>query len=555
MQIALLDHTKKIETMAALRADRQPWWEHWRTLSDFYLPRRYVWLQSEQERTRIKGRNPNILDATATQAARVLASGMMNGITSPARPWFELHAAGFADDINTAARIWLDEVKRRMFLVMSESNFYNALAIMYLDLVVFGSACCLIYDDPTTVIHCYNPALGEFYFGQSAQRRVNTIGREFWYKIDQMVAEFGLENCSQRVQQDYKLGGANRKRNIKIVHLLEPYDSEYGGGTNIPKSSKFVECYWDTSAPIGELLREKGYDTFPALGPRWDLTGNDAYGSCPAMDALGDTIQLQHETKKKAQGLDTLVKPPLIADIQLQLNPTAFLPNGVTYVHGVNNIGAKPVYQITMPIAELSADINDVRQRIQEVFHNDLFRMISQLDTVRSAAEINARTEEKLVLLGPVLERFEAEALSPAIQRVFGIMLNRGLIPPAPKEIQGRTLTIQYTSILATAQAAVGTAATERWLQLIGALAQIFPEAKAVPDIPSLVADYGRDVGVPAKSIRPPAEVAKLIAQANKDQATQVALEQARGAAEGAATLANAPVGGGRNALQQIIGG
>jgi hypothetical protein len=33
---------------------------------------------------------------------------------------------------------------------------------------------------------------------------------------------------------------------------------------------------------------------------------------------------------------------------------------------------------------------------------NDLFRMISELDTVRSATEIDARREEKLVLLGPV---------------------------------------------------------------------------------------------------------------------------------------------------------
>lgn len=552
MNITEERHRKLMETIAAMRLERQPWWEHWRTLADYLLPRRYIWLQSAVERERVKGKNPNILDSTGTMAARTLASGMMNGITSPARPWFKLRAIGFADDMSMPARIWLDEVERRMMLVMAESNFYNSLAVMYLDLVVFGSACTLIYDDDETTIHCYNPALGEFYFSQSAQHRVNGLGREFWYKVDQVVEEFGYENCSEMVQNNYNRGGASRKIDVQIMHIIEPYDEKY---RTLPKGTKFVECYWERAGSMGTVLREKGYQSLPLLGPRWDVIGNDVYGSSPAMDALGDIIQLQHETKKKAQGLDKMVSPPLIADVQLENKPTAFLPNGITFVHGMNNIGAKPVYTVSLPIGELGADIQDIRARIRQIFHNDLFQMISQLDTVRSAAEIDARREEKLVLLGPVLERFEAEGLNPAIHRVFSIMLAKGLIPPAPKELQGRNLDIQYTSILATAQAAVGTAATERWLQLIGALAQTFPEAKAVPDIPGLVADYGRDVGVPEKNIRTPEQVQQVIAQANQDAQAQQQLAMARGAAEGAKTLAQAPVGGGRNALEQMLGG
>ena len=59
--------------------------------------------------------------------------------------------------------------------------------------------------------------------------------------------------------------------------------------------------------------------------------------------------------------------------------------------------------------------------------------MISQLDTVRSATEIDARREEKLVLLAHFLERFENEQLDPTINRVFNICQRAGLFPDAPE--------------------------------------------------------------------------------------------------------------------------
>jgi hypothetical protein len=62
--------------------------------------------------------------------------------------------------------------------------------------------------------------------------------------------------------------------------------------------------------------------------PRWDVTGNDPYGTGTAFDAIGDIKQLQHETRRKAQAIDKMVDPPMIADIQLKNNPAALIPRG-----------------------------------------------------------------------------------------------------------------------------------------------------------------------------------------------------------------------------------
>jgi hypothetical protein len=182
LKISIDVHRRKEALVAALETDRLPWWTHWRDLADYILPKRYNWLLSDVERRTRMSKNPNILDGTGTQAARTLASGMMNGITSPSRPWFKLRIAGFSEDMDSASRVWLDEVERRMLLVLAESNFYNAMAVVYLDLVVFGTSAMLIYEDDESVIRCYNCALGEYYLIINDRLEVSGFARSFTQK-------------------------------------------------------------------------------------------------------------------------------------------------------------------------------------------------------------------------------------------------------------------------------------------------------------------------------------------------------------------------------------
>jgi hypothetical protein len=478
---------------------------------------------------------------------------MMNGVTSPSRPWFRLRVVGFLDDENTAVRIWLDEVQRRMLLVMAESNFYNALAVLYLDLVIFGTGAMLIYEDPDDVIRCYNNALGEYYLGQSHRQQVDLFAREFCLDVRQVVDRFGLENCSPTVRALYERKGGSQTKAVDIVHLIEPNKDR--AFPQVPRHFEYREIYWERGGPVGEALAVRGFREMPGIFPRWEIVANDAYGSSPAMDALGDVIQLQHETKRKAQAIDLMNQPPMVADIQLQNKPTALLPRGVTYVANANGIGMKPAYQVQPPIQEFMLDIREVQGRIREIFHNDLFRMISQLDTVRSATEIDARREEKLVLLGPVLERFENEALDPAIERIYRIMTRANLLPPPPPGFEGAELEIQYVSVLSDAQRAVATVPIERFLALTGNLAAVYPKALNVPDFEELLREYGTAIGVPAKGIRPREAVADLGQQQDELRATQEASQTGLALAQSGELLSKTEVGGGRNAVQALLGG
>lgn len=546
MKISDKEKRRLNSTLSQLQTERYPFWTLWRELANYFLPKRYVWLQSDRERRVREAKNPFILDSTGTNAARVLASGMMNGITSPSRPWFKLRVPGFEDD-GGPVTIWADEVARRMMKVMGESNFYNSMAVLYLDLGVFGSAASLIYEDDEDVIRCFNPALGEYYFAQDHKLKVNTFGREFSQTACQIVEWFGEENCSEKIRAAYKSTSGQDLSQYELVHLIEPNRGA------VPPKFKFVETYWEKGSSTNEVLTQRGFNELPGIFPRWELTANDAYGTSPGMDALPDVIQLQQETKRKAQGLDKMVNPPVVADIQLQHRPTALMPNGITYVAGANSIGVKPLYDIRAPIQEMTADIREVQIRIRQTFFNELFQMISQLETVRSATEIDARREEKLILLGSVLERFENEALDPAINRIFSIMSRRNMLPPAPEEIQDKGIEIQYVSILHIAQMAQLAAPTERWIGLVGNIGGIVPEALKIPDWDELIRSYGLDIGVPAKAMRPREEVEQEV-QAEKDaQAAAQAGQAGLAAVQGAKLLSETDVGGGANALQQLL--
>lgn len=547
MQISPDERRRLLGVIAELRSDRYPFWSLWRELANYFLPKRYVWLLSSKEARVRSAKNPYILDGTGTSAARVLASGMMNGVTSPSRPWFKLRLAGFDHEDDEVA-VWCDEVTRRMLYVMSESNFYNSVAVLYLDLVVFGSAASLIYEDVENIIHCYNPALGEFYLGQSHRLTVDTFAREFKQSVKQLVTNFGEANVSEQIRSKWKEGGAQALHMYDVTHLIEP---NIDGKSTVPNKFKYRETYWENGSSE-QVLAQRGFNELPGIFPRWETTANDSYGTSPAMDALPDVIQLQLETKRKAQGIDKVVNPPIVADVQLQHRPTALVPGGITYVAGSNNVGARPLYQIQPPLQEMTADIAQIQIRIRDTFYNNLFQMISQLDTVRSAAEIDARREEKLILLGSVLEKFENEALDPAIKRIFSIMQRRNLLPPLPQGLAGN-LEIQYVSILSSAQSAVGVAPVERWLQLIGGLTAVAPQVANIPDWEELVRNYGIDIGVQPRDMKSREDVAAMNeAQAQAAEEAKAGI-QGDALVKGAQTLSETDVGGGSNALQELL--
>jgi len=556
--------------LIGLRTNRYSWWTHARELADYILPRRYKWLITPNQMARGSPINQHILDSTGTLAARNLASGLVSGVSSPTRPWLKLKINRIDSTQTSPISLWLGECERLLYLIFQESNFYNSIATLYFDLVVFGTGVMFIYEDFENVIHCYNPCFGEYYIDLDGHYRPTICYREFTMTVSAVVDEFGLENCSPAVQGLYKDGGAGLTRELVVAHALEPNVGKRTYG--VSSQFKFRECYWEwggSAAPQGGaayaqgFLRKRGYHEQPNICVRWDLVSNDAYGRSPGMDALPDIKQLQQEVRRKGQAIDKTVNPPMEADIQLKNQPASLLPGGITYTAGLmqsGNPGFRSVYGNWKPgIAEISEDLQEIRDRIKRTFFNDILQTASQYETRSNvtAVEWDMRKSESLVMLGPVLQRIYDEGLKVVVERVFAMAARAGILPPAPREVQGAAINIEFISMLAQAQAAASTSGIERLLQVVGNLVGVDPSVMDNIDVDFATNKYSALMNNDPRIIRAPQQVADIRAQRQQQQQMMQLAQQAETAeklAGGAKTLSETNVGGGQNAMQAMLG-
>lgn len=547
--------------LGSLRNWRLSWWQHWALLAKFILPRRYHWLITANTMTRGLQLNQEIADSTGTLAMRTCAAGMMSGLTSPNRPWFRLRVAvpNFTPD--KAAQVWLEEVAERIRFVQAESNFYDSLAQMYEDLVTFGTAPVIDYEDEEDIIRCYNPCAGEYFLGAGSSFRDEVFYREFTLTITQIVEMFGLENVPREIAELWATKGGSIDQERIVAHAIEPNFPIRGRNNTslrpIPAEWEWREVYWLRGVQNDRPLSIRGFHDKPFVAPRWATVSNDPYGRSPGMDALPDIMQLQIETKRKAEGIEKWVRPPMLASATLRNDVSSILPGHVTYVQTMGpGEGMRPIYEVQPNLQPLLEDIAQVQARIRVCFFNDLFKMLADLPAVerRTAEEVAGLREEKLVLLGPVIERLQNEGLSPRIKRQFAIMQRRGLLPPIPPSLHGIPVQIEYVSMLALAQRAAATAGIERTYAFAGSIAAAKPEVLDNFDEDETINYYSELMGVPPKLMRSPQQVAQIRQNRAQQQQAAAMAQLTQAGVQGAQTLSQTDVGGGQNALSSMLG-
>lgn len=556
MDMALIDHhRRRVYRKAEMDNERSTWDPLWRDLSDHILPNASRFTVAD--RNRGNRSTSKIIDSTATFAVDVLSSGMMSGITSPARPWFALRTED--PDLNESrnVKVWLDFVRSRMDEVFRRSNLYTTLPQVYSDLGVYGTTAFALLPDKFDTIRCYHFPVGSYSLGTDYRGVIDTCAREFQMSVLQLVQQFGYENCSESVKGHYNSGRYDFY--VDVVHFVEP-NVDHDLKKLESKFKRFRSIYYEASCQgDGRYLQDTGFDTCPVLAPRWRVTGEDIYGTSPGMVALGDIKALQLEQKRKGQALDKLVNPPMVGPSSLRNQRASILPGDITYVDSMTGQqGFTPAYAINPHFSELLQDIQDNQGRIKKAFYEDLFLMLANDDRSNiTATEISARKEEKLLMLGPVYERLNDELLDPLIDRTFAIMLEAGEIPPPPPEIQGMDLSVEYVSVMAQSMKLLGIQGIERLVQFAGSLAGGDPNSPILRkiDMEETLDQYAQMVGVPPSIIRDREQVAAINAQEQQSQQMaqmpQVAAA-AKDGAQAAQALANTQVTD-PSALSQMV--
>lgn len=588
-----------------LNIDRLTWWPNWLDLADHFRPYRGRWFVNMAFDTN-KGwrRNYSIVDSTPLITNNICAAGMLAGAASPSRPWF---AYTLGDEQLLEApgvKEWLAQVTKTNREMLGQSNFYTQLFEGLGEYGVFGvMSVGKEWTEPQDNTEADLPnfhafTIGSYYIAQDEKRRVNTFFRDFRWTVEQVVRKF----ATGPLDEEASWSGISRMVRglwfqglkdqwVDLVHAVTENDKRAKGSDGNFRldavGMRFRSVYYErggepdrilsnsmkrSEAQRSEdkkMLRVSGFRNFPVLVAHWYRNSEDVWGRGWAMDALGDARALQLQQRRKAQAIDKLVDPPYVAHPSLRNQRTSQLAGDTTFVApdpGAGAVGFQPSYVIKPDLSGMLEDIKETQERIKSLGYADIFAMFIQAEQTGqpiTAAEVNARQQEKLLMLGPVLEQLNG-MFNDLHDWLIAEGMRHGKYPPVPPALRNVSIKVLYTSILAQAINAVTAQSIQQFTQYVGTIAQLSAAGAQNPALDKVnfdvaIEEYAKATNVPPEVVRSDSDVEQIRAhrqqlqeQQQKQEQMQAAAQTAQAHAGAAQKLSQTPMAGGGSALDQL---
>lgn len=520
--------THIVDRWQRLKHDRSIHESVWQEIAEFLRPLRAEFLSGAK--TPGARRDQKVFDSTPIIAADNFTGGIYAMMTNPANRWFALKLEDEDLDDYAPARTWLYDVETRLLASFGPqiSRFYNAIPALYADLACFGTAVFSseeVFAERWRILDRTH-ALAEVCIAENAVGDVDTIYRRFSIEARNAAQLFG-----DRLSRDARKAATNEPfRRLDFIHAVEPAQE---ASALHPFASTYVEV--DARAVVGE----GGYAEMPYHVPRWTQASGEVYGRGLGEAVLADVKMLNRMDRTTIRAAEKMADPPLLAGDEGVVKAARTYSGGVTYgaLDPQGNPLIKPLY--TGANVAVAFEMMEARRTtIRDGFYFSLLQLVGS--PTMTATEWLGRQEEKLRLMGPNLGRIQSEFLSPLIRRRFGILGRAQQLPPAPLEIQGTPLRVEYVSPLARAQAASEAHAVVRLYECVGTIANLDPSVMDNLNHDEAVQTLARGWAVPAKILRDAAQVQSIREDRANAETVETAITTAERGAEVLNTLTNA---------------
>jgi hypothetical protein len=372
-----------------------------------------------------------------------------------------------------------------------------------------------------------------------------------------------------QIREMWEQGGGSINNEYVIAHAIEPNFDLAGRGRAkgetikvVPGSFEYREVYWLRGVKTDRPLSKRGFHKKPFAVFRWAKTSNDPYGRGPGMDALGDIMQLQMETRRKGEAIEKTVRPPMGADPEMKNEPSSIRPGDITYTSTQGGKkGFWPLYEMKFDLAAMIADLKDIQLRIEKYFLVDVFMAISQMEGVqpRNNFEIAERRGEKMQRLGPVIGLWKNDGAQPLLERLLDIMMRQKMLKPLPPSLRGVPLKFEFLDMVTLAQLGTETAAMEQTFRVGGELATAaqaagLPNPLRVLNLDESFRIFSERMSYPQRGIFTADQVEQHDQERSKAQQKQQMPALMPAAVDAAKSLSQTNIGGGNNALAAMLG-
>jgi hypothetical protein len=405
------------------------WNIHYQVIAEYFMTRKADFVVNFQPGMFL---NRDLYDSTGPKCVNIMAGSLLGMLWPEGEKNFVLQLARNISDTKEN-RDFILEQSNRLLEQMNHSDAGLSLALNeYMrDTVTFGIAGIGAFDSPE---HEHYEC--DFLFQPWDTKRmtivegpnglVNRVYFEVERTVEQLVLEFGKENCSQKVQDMYRDGkGVTEK--VILLHAIEPrYDRDPDGAStfDMPVRSAYLEL------DERHILKESGFESMRVFVNRFYKNLRETRGRSPAMDALPDVLELNALREAEIVATEKLLDPAL-----------AVLDDGKLGASSIDtSAGAINVFNISgrltgnqPPIMQLQTvgELKSTKDRIEELKQSvaDHFMIDHLLDfnnkTEMTLGEVNIREKFRARLLSGLFSRQIVEVFSPLIKCCYNMMLSK----------------------------------------------------------------------------------------------------------------------------------
>jgi hypothetical protein len=521
-----------VKRLECMKGERGTWESHWQDVADFMMPHKNsITLTQNPGRKR----NDDIFDTTAIRANEKLAAGLFGYLCPPNEQWFLLRSKNPKLLTDETVAMYYSDVSRIILESMYLSNFALEIHEDFLDMGAFGTSCLYIEEGSKTPFRFESIPIANYYISESHQGIIDTVYREFKLTARQAAQKFGEENLSDEIRDILKNEELNKKdKKFTFIHAVQPRtDVKYGIVSNDNKP--VMSCYIEKASK--HIVKESGYDEMPYLCSRFMKAPTETYGRSPAIDTLPEIKMINAMRKNVIRASEKQVDPPILLPDDGVIGNFNMSAGKLNYLRS-SYYENKPVPFETKGNLPIGLEmIQQEMETINGAFYVDLFDMLADRRNM-TATEVIERVEEKLIMFAPMLARIQSEKLSPLIERGYGILARRNMLPPPPSILrENPEYEIQYVGKMALALKALDVSATQKTLMGLLEYVQVDPSIMENFDFNKITRGMAMRNGVPAEFMRTQEELDAMHEEQKKMQEQQMMMDQLSQGADVASKL------------------
>ena len=526
----------------------------WQEIADYVMPRKNsIILQ------RVPGskRTQRLYDSTATDAVEKLASSIDGTLTPGGMRWFFLETDDPELQKIQPVREYLEACSDRMMTAFNRSNLAQEEHELYLDMVLFGTACMFEEENPDDEngkwggLQFHTIPIGKFVSAEGPDGRVNAVFRSFPMNAQSILMQWP-KTAPDTVRE------APADKMFEIIHGCYPdrqstmskpeYRSQYivyvGRSLLGDKNSRVNKEHGMDLSGGGK------FHEFPFMVPRWTKNSDETYGRGPTDTAMPDIRSLNKIVELDLRALALDVHPPMKNLNGDTIGPIQSIPGGLTTVRSME--GLQPLFTGRAQTSQIVEErVKRLEEKIQRIYFYDQLQLPQ--GPQMTAEEVVTRMELMQRLMGPAAGRLESEWLRPMISRTWAIMVrrakespNEGILPQQPPELAqylqqkkgAAPLRIRFEGPLARAQRSADVVAIQKLQAFVLPLVQAKPDVMDVVDWDEAMRLTAARLGVPAEMILDAAQVAPIRQQRADQQQQAQQMEQLQAGAQAAGAAA-----------------